>query len=148
MRTLSKLLVMALLMVPLAAHAEPEGLEQWQKNHPEASKELGDWVKAHPEAAEKFFEWDGHHPERSKEFVTWTINHPTDNIDVFALEHKGWQGFDKIMEHHRPAAEAFMAWARKHHDAAEKLMSHSGGLKWAGDHLYADSWHMEHPKAK
>ena len=134
-------------VLPIVAFAaEPKGLEQWQKNHPEASRELGEWVKAHPEAAQLFFEWDGHHPERSKEFVTWAINHPADNIDVFVLSHKGWPYFDKIMENHRPAAEAFMAWARKHKEAAEGLMRHSKGLEWAGHHLYADYWHLEHPK--
>jgi hypothetical protein len=133
-------------LLPLAALAEPKGLEVWQKNHPEASRELGDWVKAHPEAAQLFFEWDGHHHERAKEFVEWAINHPGDSIDVFVLSHKGWPYFDKIMEQHRPAAEAFLGWARKHHEAAKGLMNHPQGLEWAGHHLFADAWHMEHPK--
>lgn len=133
-------------LVPLVAFAEPKGIDQWSKNHPEASRELGDWVKAHPEAAQKFFEWDGHHPERSKEFVTWAITHPGDNVDVFVLAHPKWEYFDAIMEHHRPAAESFVAWARKHAKAAEALMSHPKGLEWAGHHLYKEHWQMEHPR--
>ena len=139
-------LVAALLLVtPLLARAEPPGLEAWQKNHPEASRELGTWVRAHPAAAERFFTWDGQHPEKSKAFVTWTIAHPRQNIDVFVVEHRGWPVFDEIAERHRPAAEAFMGWARRHPRAAEALMTHSGWLEWAGHHLYADAWHLEHP---
>jgi hypothetical protein len=110
-----------------------------------ASRELGNWVRNHPGAAERFFTWDGHHPERSRGFVTWRIAHPGDNIDVFVLSHRGWPVFDEIMEKHRPAAEAFMAWARRHPRAAEALMSHPRGLEWAGHHLYKDYWHLEHP---
>jgi hypothetical protein len=127
------------------AEQRRDSIEQWAGNHPEASRELGVWVQTHPEAAALFFEWDGHHPERSHEFVTWTIQHPAQPIETFVVMHPGWQYFDRIMEQHRPAAEAFMAWCRRHPPAAERLMSHPGGLIWAGRHLYADSWHMEHP---
>lgn len=137
--------VAALLAVPVASRAEPLGLEAWQKNHPQASVELGSWVKGHPEAAERFFTWDGNHPERSKEFVTWTLRHPGDDVDVFVLSHRGWPIFDEIMEHHRPAAIAFMGWCRRHPRAAEALMNHPRGLEWAGHHLYADAWHLAHP---
>jgi hypothetical protein len=124
---------------------EGQGLESWSANHPQASRELGEWVKAHPQAAAKFFEWDGHHPERSKEFVTWTIYHPAENIDAFVIRHQGWRYFDQIMERHRPAAETFMSWCRRHPQAAEALVSHPRGLEWAGHHLYASYWHMENP---
>lgn len=123
-----------------------EAIEQWDKRHPEAARELGAWVKAHPEAAELFFEWDAHNTARAHELVTWAIRHPGDNIDVFVMEHRGWEYFDKIMEHHRPAAEAFLGWARRHGQAAEALMSHPGGLGWAGDHLYAADRRMDHPR--
>jgi len=136
----------AALLVPAMAMAEPAGLTMWSRNHPQASRELGLWVKGHPEAAERFFTWDGHHPERSKEFVTWTIAHPGDTIDVFVMERRGWPVFDEIMERHRPAAEAFMAWCRRHPRAAEALMNHPRGLEWAGHHLYRDSWRLEHPR--
>lgn len=140
------ILALAVLAVPLVSRAAPAGLEQWERNHPEASRELGVWVRNHPEAAERFFTWDGRHPERSREFVTWTISHPADNIDVFVLSHRGWPVFDQIMEHHRPAAEGFMAWCRRHPRAAEALMSHPRGLEWAGHHLYQEHWRMEHPR--
>jgi hypothetical protein len=139
------LLAALLLLVPALAQAEPAGLETWQKRHPEASRELGDWVRAHPAAAERFFTWDGEHPERSKIFVTWTIAHPGLGIGAFVVEHRGWPVFDEIAERHRPAAEGFLAWTRRHPRAAEALMRHTGGLAWAGHHLYADAWHLEHP---
>jgi hypothetical protein len=44
------------------------------------------------------------------------------------------------MRDHQPAANAFMGWCRHHPEAAEKLMSHPGGLNWAGHHLYAAYW--------
>jgi hypothetical protein len=124
----------------------PPGIERWNVNHPEAATELGQWVKNHPEAAERFFEWDGRHPERSREFVTWTIGHPGENIDIFVKTHPGWPLFDVIMERHRPAADAFMAWSRRHPRAAETLMMHPRGLEWAGHHLWAQYWGLEHPR--
>lgn len=146
MRIAVTALIALLGLLPAMARAEPEGIERWQKNHPEASRELGEWVRVHPEAAQKFFDWDGHHPERSKEFVSWTVHHPGDNLDVFVLSHRGWPMFDEIMEKHRPAAEAFMGWARRHGPAAEALMTHPRGLEWAGHNLYQGSWHLEHPR--
>ena len=125
------------------AEQPAEGLELWSQRHPEASRELGEWVKAHPQAAHLFFDWDGHHPERSKEFVTWTLAHPELNIDGFAFSHLDWEYFDKIVEKHRPAAMAFMSWARRHRAAAESLMNHPRGLEWAGHHLYQDAWVMK-----
>ncbi|HTN52548.1 MAG TPA: hypothetical protein VML50_09120 [Anaeromyxobacter sp.] len=142
---MKKLLIAAAVLLPALALAEPHGMEAWQHNHPEAARELGEWVRVHPAAAQLFFTWDGHHPERCREFVTWTIEHPRQNIDVFVMERRGWPVFDQIMEQHRPAAEAFMAWCRRHPRAAEALVSHPRGLEWAGHHLYAADWHMEHP---
>jgi len=68
----------------------------------------------HPDAAAQFFEWDGQHPDRSKMFVTWAIQKPHQDIDAFVRNHPGWSEFDAIMERHRPAAESFTAWARRH----------------------------------
>src|SRR5215472_9686848 len=95
------------LALPLTAHAagEPEGLEHWQANHPEASKELGDWVKAHPEAAKLFFEWDGKHPGKSEAMVKWAIAHPGEGVDKYVAEHKGEPYLDKFMENHKVAAD-------------------------------------------
>jgi hypothetical protein len=118
-------------------------IEVWGDHHPDASRELAEWVKEHPDAARIFFEWDGHHTERAHEFVTWTIGHPEAGIDNFVASHLGWEYFDKIVESHKPAAEAFMGWARKHGPAAEALMSHPRGLEWAGHHLYKDYWEMK-----
>jgi hypothetical protein len=111
------------------------GIEQWNMNHPEAARDLCAWVQSHPDAAHQFFDWDGHHPERSHEFVSWAITHPGENIDWFVNQHPGWQGFDVMTESHRPAANAFIAWCRRHPRAAEALMSHPRGLEWAGNHL-------------
>ncbi len=129
------------------AEQRKEAIEVWAGNHPEASQELGAWVGNHPEAAALFFEWDGHHSERAHQFVTWTISNPGAPIEAFTQTHPGWEYFDRINETHRPAAQAFMAWCRRHPAAAEALMSHPGGLTWAGHHLYSDRWHMEHPGA-
>ncbi len=134
------------LGAPPPGGAAPPGIERWSRNHPEAAQELGQWVKNHPEAAEKFFEWDGHHPERSREFVTWAITHPGDTVDVFVMTHRGWPVFDVIMEKHRPGAEAFIAWCRRHSKAAEALMMHPRGLEWAGHHLLREYWRLEHPR--
>jgi hypothetical protein len=118
-------------------------IERWADNHPEAASDLGNWVKNHPQAARKFFEWDSTHPDRSKLFVIWAITHPVEEIDVFVEQHHGWQYFDEIMERHRPAAQTFIAWCRKHPRAAEALMNHPGGLQWAGNHLYRAYWEMK-----
>jgi hypothetical protein len=138
-------LLFILSLLPFMSHAEPPGLEVWQRNHPEASEELGIWVKDHPDAASKLFEWDAAHPFKSKEFVTWTITHPGQPLEDFVVKHRGWAFFDTLVERHRPATEAFMGWTRRHPRAAEALMNHSGGLAWAGEHLYRASWHMERP---
>ncbi len=122
---------------------EPGGLEAWEYNHPEASRELGRWVKRHPAAARKFFEWDARHPARSHAFVTWSIHHPDEGIRVFASRHPRWEHLDDLMIHHAPAANALMGWCRRHAPAAEALMQHPGGLDWAGHHLYAGLWTME-----
>lgn len=136
MRKLS--LVCAILLFPAWVLAGAEaGIEKWQGDHPDASRELGEWVKTHKDAAHKFFEWDSKHPEKSKEFVHWTVEHPADPLEIFAKEHKAWPVFDEIMEHHRPAAELFMGWSRKHADAAKALMNHPRGLAWAGKNLFA-----------
>jgi hypothetical protein len=115
-------------------------LDQWAANHPEAAQELGDWVRTHPEAAARFFEWDAHHPERSRLFVIWAVNHAGLSIDVFVATHPDWPIFDQSMERHRPAAEAFLRWCRRHPPAAAALMNHPGALDWAGRHLYTDYW--------
>jgi hypothetical protein len=139
--------VSSVVLLGGCAHDPPAraGMEQWSANHPQASQELGVWVQTHPDAAARFFEWDGHHPERAHELVTWSIYHPAQPIEGFVATHPGWQYFDQIALHHRPAADAFMAWCRRHAQASEALMSHPGGLDWAGHHLYASSWHMDNP---
>jgi hypothetical protein len=142
MRTMAAALALAL---PALSLAEPQGLDRWSKNHPQASRELGEWVKNHPAAAGRFFEWDGAHPARAKEFVTWAIARPAESVDVFVAAHPGWPVFDQIMERHRPAAETFVAWCRRHPPAAEALMTHPGGLHWAGHHLYREYWELKHP---
>jgi hypothetical protein len=143
---MKSLLLAAAILLPALALAEPPGLDAWSKNHPEASRELGTWVRDHPEAARLFFEWDGTHPERSKEFVTWAITSPGAPIQAFISTHPGWPLFDRIVGSHRPAANAFLAWSRRHPRAAEALMNHPGGLRWAGDHLYAEYWSLERPR--
>jgi hypothetical protein len=144
MRTLVFLTIAATITIGCATApaTRQEGIEQWADRHPEASRELGEWVRVHPQAAARFFEWDGHHPEKSHDFVTWTISNPGAGLDAFVLTHRGWPVFDQIMERHRPAAEGFMQWARRHPQAAESLMSHPGGLDWAGHHVYAGYWTM------
>jgi len=115
-------------------------LEGWERNHPEASRDLGAWVHKHPEAARRFFEWDAAHPDRAHAFVTWSIKHRDEGIRAFAETHRGWEHFDLIMRDHQPAANAFMGWCRRHPEAAEALMHHPGGLNWAGHHIYASDW--------
>lgn len=143
---MNRILLAVAVLVPALALAEPPGLDRWSKNHPEASRELGTWVRNHPEAARMFFEWDGTHPERSKEFVTWAIANPRRPIQAFISTHPGWPEFNRIAASHRPAANAFAAWCRRHPPAAEALMSHPAGLRWAGEHLYAEHWSLEHPR--
>jgi hypothetical protein len=142
---MTRTLIALAALVPSLALAEPPGLDMWSKNHPQASRELGTWVRNHAHAARLFFEWDGTHPERSKEFVTWAIVNRGAPIQAFISTHPGWPVFDRIAADHRPAANAFMAWCRRHPNAAEALMVHSGGLRWAGDHLYAEYWELKHP---
>jgi hypothetical protein len=146
MRHFASLFALAWFVVGCAsspAVRREEALERWSENHPEAARELGVWVREHPNAAPLFFEWDGHHPEKSREFVFWTIASPAQPLEAFVAAHPGWPLFDRIMESHRPAAETFMAWCRRHPPAAQALMAHPGALDWAGRHLYAADWHME-----
>ena len=119
------------------AHA-PRGdvqLSQWNAKHPEAARELCTWVSNHPEAANRFFEWESSHPERSREFVDWTIGHPAEGINAFVATHPGWSEWDWISETHHPAANAFMAWVRRHPRPAEDFVRHPAGERWAAQHL-------------
>ncbi len=140
-----KSILVAAVLLPAIALAEPPGLDRWARNHPQASRELGSWVRNHREAARLFFEWDGTHPERSHEFVTWAVVNPGARIQAFIDTHPGWPTFDRIVATHRPAANTFMAWCRRHPRAAQALMSHPGGLRWAGEHLYSAYWALERP---
>jgi hypothetical protein len=120
-----------------------DSIESWERRHPAASKDLGTWVHEHPQAAERFFTWDSRHPGAAESFVDWSLAHRGADIDDFAVHHRSWDEFNSIMEHHRPAANAFMAWCRKHPDASQELMHHPAGLYWAGTHLYHSYWDMK-----
>lgn len=109
-------------------------LETWNENHPEAARELCAWANAHPQAATRLFDWEGTHEARAHEFVDWAVVHPHQGLDTFVSEHPRWDEFDFVTETHRPAANAFIAWARRHPEAAQALMNHPGGLKWAARH--------------
>jgi len=120
-------------------------LEQWAHKHPEASTELGNWVKKHPRAAHRLFEWDAKHPERSQELVNWALVHQRENLRVFMAEHRSWPEIEEFTSHHADAMEEYLFWCRNHAAAAKSLMAHSGGLSWAGNHLYKEYWNMETP---
>jgi hypothetical protein len=120
------------------AHRGPPGdvdIARWNSRHPEAAQELCAWVSTHREAAHLFFEWDSNHWDRSHEFVVWAITHPGENIDFFVSQHPDWQTFDGLAVTHRPAADAFIQWCRRHPEASQELMNHRNGLHWAGNHL-------------
>ena len=123
-------------------------LEPWAHNHPEASTELGNWVKRHPGAAHRLFEWDSKHPFKSQELVNWAVAHPKERLGVFLQEHRDWQGIEIFTTRHADAMEEFLFWCRNHALAAKALMAHSGGLAWAGDHLYKEYWNMETPRKR
>jgi hypothetical protein len=130
----------------VASRPPPSGhaaIDRWERRHPVASQELGVWVRNHPRAAKRFFTWDSRHPGAAEAFVDWAIRNPAADVDVFALEHRGWDDFNWVMEHHRPAANAFMAWCRRHPEASLELMRYPAGLHWAGTHLYQGTWEME-----
>ena len=128
------------------AFAQQIPLEQWAHNHPEASKELGMWVQKHPGAAHRLFEWDAANPLKSQELVNWAIVHPREKLGVFMAEHRGWPEIELFTAKHAGAMEEFLFWCRNHAPAAKALMLHSGGLAWAGDHLYKEYWNMERPR--
>lgn len=46
--------------------------------------------------------------------LAWAIYHPYQNIDGFVATHPGWAGIDDILLRHRPAAEDFLVWCRRH----------------------------------
>lgn len=143
MKTLKTLLAGLFCSLLFMSTANAQGLEQWAHNHPVASKALGEWVKAHPNAAHYIFEWDGNHPERSQAMVTWAITHPGENLMRFYNQHRDWPALEVIITTHKIAAEEFLKWCRTYREAARTLMLHSGGLKWAGDHLYKADMNME-----
>jgi hypothetical protein len=136
MKTIKTVFAGLLCSLLFAFTGNAQGLETWADNHPDASKALGVWVKAHPDAAHYIFEWDGNHPERSQAMVTWAITHPGENLAKFYNQHKDWPEMELIMTTHKEGTEEFLKWCRDYHEAARTLMLHSGGLKWAGDHLY------------
>ena len=142
MKKLFMLSIICTLFAP-SIFSQEIPLEQWSKNHPKASEELGAWVKHHPRTAHVLFEWDARHPERSQEMVNWCIVHPRERIGAFVAMHPDWKGMDVFMEEHTAAMEEFMFWCRNHAEAAKALMAHSKGLAWAGDHLYREYWQME-----
>ena len=125
--------------VPTPAVANPAAriaIDRWADSYPQAAADLGTWARNHHEAARKFFEWDGSHPEKSRTFVTWAITRRGEGIDLFVAGHPNWPAFDRIMERHRPAAQTFVAWCRRHPNAAEAIVANPQGLKWAGNHIY------------
>jgi hypothetical protein len=143
--TMKKSIILALIctiFVP-SIFSQEIPLEQWSKNHPKASEELGGWVKHHPRTAHALFEWDSQHPERSQEFVNWCIVHPKERIIAFTNDHPKWRGMDIFVDEHAQAMEEFMLWCRNHAEAAKALMAHSKGLAWAGDHLYKEARQMQ-----
>lgn len=91
------------------------------------------------------FEWDAKHPERSQELVNWAIVHPHENLGAFSAQHRAWPEMEEFTSKHADAMEEFLVWCRNHAAAAKALMAHSGGLAWAGDHLYKEYWNMETP---
>ena len=120
-----------------------DAIESWERRHPAAAKDLGNWVHEHPQAAERIFMWDSHHPGAAESFVEWSLAKPSADIDDFAGTHHSWEEFNALMEHHRPAANAFMAWCRRHPEASRELMHYPAGLHWAGTHLYHSYWDMK-----
>ena len=146
---MKKLLVgLFVYFISFAAFCQEIPLEQWAHNHPEASVELGNWVKKHPQAAHHLFEWDGAHPVKSQELVNWAIVHPREKLDVFMAQHHDWPAIELFTARHAEAMEQFLFWCRNHAVAAKALMAHSGGLAWAGDHLYKEYWNMERPERR
>lgn len=120
-----------------------DSIETWERRHPAAAQDLGSWVRGHDRAAGRFFTWDSRHPGAAEAFVNWSLANPRADIDDFADTHRSWDDFNWIMEHHRPAANSFMAWCRRHPDASRELMHYPAGLHWAGTHLYQSYWDLE-----
>ncbi len=139
MKTIKTVFSILLCGFLFSLNAHSQELDKWADNHTDASKALGEWVKSFPDASRYIFEWDGNHPERSQALVTWAITHPAENLAAFNAEHKDWPEMEIIIGTHHAGSEAFLKWCRAYHDAARVLMLHSGGLKWAGDHLYQAS---------
>jgi len=138
--TRSLIAALALFSLPLTAcrHAAPSGEQQmanWNARHPDAARDLCVWVQNHPAASQHFFQWDSDHPERAREFVIWTAEHPGEGINAFVATHGAWSEWDWISETHHPAANAFMAWVRKHPNAARDLVNHPAGERWASHHF-------------
>ena len=144
---MEKLIIVSLVIFCTAgtAFSQEIPLEQWAHKHQEASVELGYWVKKHPQAAHRMFEWDAKHPERSQVLVNWAIVHLHENLRAFMVEHRNWPEMENFTAKHAEAMEEFLLWCRNHAAAAKSLMAHSGGLAWAGDHLYKEYWNMETP---
>ncbi len=120
-------------------------IEVWAQNHPAASEALGMWVRNHSPAASWMFEWDGAHPWKARELVEWALVHPGEAVPVFVSQHPGWPEFDTFAMNHVPAMHNFLEWCRRFPEASRLLVAHEGGLRWAGYHLYATEWHMDHP---
>jgi hypothetical protein len=169
---LKHLIIAAALLAPVAAraddaakphdeHAKPHGehkekgegaIKKWAHSHAEAAKDLDAWMKANGDAAALIVEWEGQHPKAAKKFVHFHIEHKDKGLADFESGHAAtakhkepemWVHFDKLMNDHKAAADSFIEWVRKHPKAAEDLMKHRQGLKWAGHHMAQAEKDME-----
>ncbi len=136
------LLCISFSFIALSAKAG-DPLEKWEKNNPDASRELGKWVSKHKDAAHYIFEWDGSHHEKAEALVKWAVKHPSENLAKFHRQHKDWPELDEIEKTHKRAFEEFLIWCKNYTDAANALMEHPNGLKWAGDHLWREAREMK-----
>lgn len=108
----------------------------WKASHVEAEADLAAWVRADRGAAGQLVSFDREHPFRTQSFIVWAVDHPEEPLSVFVAPRSGWTTFAEWIEGHRRAVDAFVAWCRKHREAARELAGHAHGVATVGEQLY------------
>ena len=122
---------------PRAPDAAATWVAGWKAQHAEAEADLAGWVRADRAAAGDLASFDREHPFRTQNLLRWAADHPEEPIAAFVAPRSGWTTFATMLQAHGPAMDAFIAWCRKHPEAARALASHTNGVSTATEQLYA-----------
>jgi hypothetical protein len=141
------ILALALAAGPGYAPAHPNPnthptawLDVWKQNHPQAAQALGAWVREHRDAARQLFSWGGRDTFDALELLKWAVANPGQGLAAFVPLHPDWKDLNELNHSQGTAMDAFLAWCRHFPAAADTLVHHEWGLRWAGQHIDSKFW--------